>query len=151
MINDKWKKGKIIFKKMEKSGILKFDISNCKESLCCNGCDIEEYDVSIFNKYSNNTFIHNQDVIYYNEVLSSLPRKYYEIFSVYDHSLIGEDFLPASHHIMIDQYLTIDEVSDTLSCYACGGAGFIAFKVVDSKRSPICTNGWKGFEKNGWI
>lgn len=137
---------------MRNSGVLKFDIINCKQSICCNGCNIEDFDdIICFKKNSNNPCIHNQDIFTYNTKLSTLPRKYYEIFSTYEHSFIEKDFLPESHSIMVDQYLTIDEVMHTLSCYACGGAAFISYKVVDSKKTPICVNGWRGFEKNGWI
>jgi len=83
--------------------------------------------------------------------LDPLPRVYYEVFSNYEDSIIDGNVLPASHGISVDQFLTLDEVKNTISCYACGGCGFIVYKTAGWIRKPICVNGWKGYSENGWL
>jgi len=129
-----------------KNVVLKFPISSCEQSMACTGCHQRSYEED-----SENVVVHNQDVITYQNSLDPLPRVYYEVFSNYEDSIIDGNVLPASHGISVDQFLTLDEVKNTISCYACGGCGFIVYKTAGWIRKPICVNGWKGYSENGWL
>ena len=139
----------------ESTVIFKFPVSSCEQSMDCGGChqrsdwtnDMGPRDLSREGAIS----IHNQDVITYQKTLNPLPRVYYEVFSNYEDSVINGDILPAAHGISVEQFETLKEVSSTISCYACGGCGFIVYKVTGWIRQPVCVNGWKGFSENGWL
>jgi hypothetical protein len=132
----------------EKEVTFKFPRSSCEQSVNCEGCH-ERSDWNI--EENDSLVIHNKDVITYQTSLKPLPQVYYEIFSTYEDSLINEEILPGSHGLSVDQFLTLDEVRPTISCYACGGCSFIVYKVKGWIRTPICVNGWKGYSEDGWL
>ena len=127
--------------------VFKFPPSSCEQSMDCRGC----HQRSDWTNDSENIIIHNQDVITYQKTLNPLPRIYYEVFSNYEDSIVNGDILPAVHGISVEQFGTLQEVSTTISCYACGGCGFIVYKITGWIRKPICANGWKGFSEDGWF
>ena len=129
-----------------KNVIFKFPVSSCEQSMACTGCHQQS-----FTENSESVQVHNQDVMTYRTSLNPLPRVYYEVFSTYEDQVIDGHILPYSHGICVDQFKTIDEVQKAISCYACGGCGFIVYKNAGWIRTPICVNGWKGFNEDGWF
>lgn len=122
-----------------------FPKEECDRSLCCDGCDERQFEKGMT--------VHNQDVITYMTCLGILPEIYYEIFSIYEDSIMEPTghLLPASHKISVCQFKTLKEIESEVGCLACGGCCFIVYKIKNGISRPICANGWKGILQDGWI
>lgn len=130
--------------------IFKFSRQSCEQSMNCDGC--HEH-CKLDRQKEGKIVVHNQDVITYDKRLDPKPDVYYEMFSTYEDSLMSpsQNILPGDHGISVQQFDTLEEVRHETSCYACGGASFIVYKVTGLLRTPICTNVWKGFPNDGWL
>ncbi len=128
----------------------KFPLTSCQISMNCTGC--QELDYCQSDNLHNQNIIHNQDIITHNNQLCPIPKIYYEVFSTYEDIILeNNELLPGFHAISVNQFQTIEEVENIISCYACGGCPFIVYKIKGWVRTPICVNCWKGYKETGWL